>query len=84
MKKNRGHHAPNNMHNDTPSYMGKLNNFEDMKNDMQPRMDDYQQPNSTFSQAGFGTTLDYIGRKDKHLNENASDIKRQDYKGRYS
>jgi hypothetical protein len=84
MKKHKEHGAPNNMHNKTPSYMGKMKNFENMKADMTPHVDDYQQPNSTFSQSQFGNTLEYIERKDKHLNENASDIKRQDYKGRYS
>lgn len=52
--------------------------------DMSPHVEDYQKPESDFSQEGFSKTLEYIERKDKFEKKEASGIKKQAYQGRYS
>lgn len=52
--------------------------------DMKPTVDDYQKPMSTFSQTQFGNTTEYVSRQEKTQSREASDIKKQSYKGRYS
>lgn len=52
--------------------------------DMKPHVSDYQKPMSDYSQEGFSKTLDYIDRRDRFEAREASELKKQDYKGRYS
>ena len=56
----------------------------DAQGDMSPHVKDFQKPMSDFSQAGFSKTLDYVERQDRFQGKEASEIKSQDYKGRYS
>lgn len=52
--------------------------------DMSPHVEDYQKPGSDFSQEGFSKTTEYVERQDAFQKREASDIKKQAYKGRYS
>lgn len=52
--------------------------------DMSPKVKDYQKPMSDFSQSGFSKTLEYVERHDRFDGKEASAIRKQDYKGRYS
>lgn len=52
--------------------------------DMSPHVEDYQAPNSVYSQAGFSKTTEYVERQDKFRNKEARDIGKQGYVGRYS
>jgi hypothetical protein len=52
--------------------------------EMSPKIKDYQKPAKDFSQEGFGKTLEYVERQDAFQGREASDIKKQAYKGRYS
>lgn len=52
--------------------------------DMAPKVDDYQRPSSNYSQEGFNKTTEYIERQDKFVAREASEIRKQAYKGRYS
>lgn len=51
---------------------------------MSPKVDSYQRPESNFSQTGFTRTTEYIERQDAFVAREASEIKKQAYKGRYS
>lgn len=55
-----------------------------MQGDMSPKVEDCQKPMKDFSQEGFSKTLDYIERQDRFQGKEASEIRSQDYKGRYS
>lgn len=61
--------------------MGKLGYSQ---GDMSPHVEDYQRPSGNYSQADFNKTTQYIERQDKFVNKECSQIKKQDYKGRYS
>ena len=52
--------------------------------DMSPKVSDYQKPISNFSQEGFSRTTSYVERQDAFQGKEASEIKKQGYKGRYS
>lgn len=52
--------------------------------DMSPKVKDYQKPSKDFSQEGFSKTLNYVERQDKFQAKEATSIKSQSYKGRYS
>lgn len=52
--------------------------------DMSPKVEDYQRPDSNFSQTGFSRTTEYIERQDAFVAKECSEIKSQAYKGRYS
>ncbi len=52
--------------------------------DMSPKVEDYSKPMSDFSQEGFSKTTDYISRQDAFQKKEASEIRKQSYKGRYS
>ena len=52
--------------------------------DMAPKIKDYQKPASDFSQQGFSKTLEYVERQDRFQAREASELKKQEYKGRYS
>lgn len=52
--------------------------------DMSPKVEDYQKPMSNYSQEGFSKTDQYIERQDAFQSKEASKIKGQGYKGRYS
>lgn len=55
-----------------------------VQGDMSPKVEDYQEPMSNFSQEGFSKTTEYVSRKDAQQSRMASDVKKQAYKGRYS
>jgi len=50
---------------------------------MSPKVENYQRPSSAFAESQPGRTVDYIARQDKKIGAEASQVKRQDYKGRY-
>lgn len=52
--------------------------------EMSPTVEDYQKPMSEYSQKDFNKTTDYISRHNSYESKEASHIKKQDYKGRYS
>ena len=52
--------------------------------DMSPKVEDYQRPLSSYSQEGFSKTTQYIERQNAHKAAEASKVKSQAYKGRYS
>lgn len=52
--------------------------------DMAPHVEDYQKPSRDYSQEGFSKTLEYIERQDAFQGREASEIRRQGYRGRYS
>ena len=51
--------------------------------DMRPDVKDYQRPESAFAENGFSKTTDYVGRKNKFEEREASTLRKQPYKGRY-
>lgn len=51
---------------------------------MAPKVDSYQRPSSAFAEMQPGKTTEYVARQDRMINAEASQVKRQDYKGRYS
>lgn len=61
--------------------MGKAGHTQ---GDMSPMVEDYQKPMKDYSQSGFSKTTEYVERQDAFQAKEASDIKKQDYKGRYS
>lgn len=52
--------------------------------DMKPAVHDMQTPERAYSQRDFSKTTDYIGRQNRRVEKEASEIRKQDYKGRYS
>lgn len=62
----------------------KMNKMGYTQGDMSPHVEDYQKPMNDFSQAGFSRTTDYIERQDAYQGKEATDIRKQAYKGRYS
>lgn len=52
--------------------------------DMSPHVVDYQKPHKDFAEAGFSKTDEYIERQDAFQAREASELKSQAYKGRYS
>lgn len=52
--------------------------------DMSPKVEEYQRPESDFSQTGFSKTDEYIERQDKFQGKMAAGVKKQAYEGRYS
>ncbi len=63
---------------------GKMAKKGYAQGDMSPVVDDMSYKSSMFSQRGFSKTTEYIERQDAHQNAPASDINKQEYKGRYS
>jgi hypothetical protein len=55
-----------------------------IQGEMAPKVEDYQKPASDYSQEGFNKTTEYIERQDAYQSREASQIKSQSYKGRYS
>lgn len=51
--------------------------------DMKPHVKDYQPKMNEYSQKDMNKTLDYIEKRDRIQSKQASQIKSQDYKGRY-
>lgn len=51
--------------------------------DMDVRVKDYQPSEKEFAGAMMGKTNDYIPRKEKQMNREASQVRKQAYKGRY-
>ncbi len=63
-------------------YMGK--GMDSYAKGMDPYVKDYQAPESVYSQKFSDATLDYTKRQDQMMGKEASQIRKQDYKGRYS
>lgn len=55
-----------------------------VQGEMSPTVKDYQMPRTAYAEQDFNKTTQYIERSDKRQNEMASDVRKQDYKGRYS
>jgi hypothetical protein len=51
---------------------------------MSPHVEDYQKPMKDFAESQFSKTLNYVERQDRIQAKEASGIKKQGYKGRYS
>ena len=52
--------------------------------DMSPVVDNYERTLSEFSQKDFNKTTEYVERRNRYDTKQASELKKQDYKGRYS
>lgn len=65
-------------------YKGKMGNKGVNQGDMSPVVDNYERPMSEFSQKDFNKTTEYVDRRNRFDTKQASDLKKQDYKGRYS
>lgn len=52
--------------------------------DMSPKVDDIQRPMKSYPEAGFSKTTDYVSRHDSYEGKEASTVRKQGYKGRYS
>lgn len=64
--------------------MSKMEKKGYVQGDMNPTVEDYQKPMSNYSQEGFSKTTAYEERHNSFDSKEASDIKKQSYKGRYS
>ncbi len=62
----------------------KMNKMGYTQGDMKTHVEDYQRPAKDFAESGFSKTLEYIERNDAYVGKEASEIKKQHYKGRYS
>lgn len=51
---------------------------------MSPHVADYQKPMGCYAESQFGTTLAYEDRHNRFEEREASQVKKQHYKGRYS
>jgi len=51
--------------------------------DMSPDVKDYQRPQSTYAEDGFSKTTQYVERKNKFEEREASKLRKQPYQGRY-
>jgi hypothetical protein len=65
-------------------YKGKMGNKGRDLGNMSPQVDDCQAPKSEFSQDFMNKTTDYIERRNRYDTKEASTVKKQSYKGRYS
>lgn len=61
-----------------------MNKMGYKQGDMSPKVEDYQKPMNDFSQSGFSKTTEYVERQDSFQAKEAAEIRKQDYKGRYS
>ena len=61
-----------------------MKEYGNKQGDMSPTVEDYQKPMKDYSQSGFSQTTKYIDRQDKFVGKESSQIRKQDYKGRYS
>lgn len=61
-----------------------MKEYGNKQGDMSPTVEDYQKPMKDYSQSGFSKTTQYISRQDNFVSKESSQVKRQDYKGRYS
>ena len=52
--------------------------------DMAPHVESCQKPEKDYAERGFSKTTDYVGRKNAQESAAASDLRKQQYKGRYS
>ena len=64
--------------------MEKYGNLGKNQGDMSPKVEDYQRPGSVYSQEGFNSTTEYVARNNARQSSEASEIKKQAHKGRYS
>lgn len=70
-------------HADDGGVEGKMAKKGYAQGDMSPVVDDFQKPDSNYSQRQYSKTTEYIERKNRMGNESASGIEKQAYRGRY-
>ncbi len=63
--------------------MGKMSRKGYDQGDMSPVVENCAMPEKDFSQSPFGKTTEYIERQNKQQSNNASQLRKQDWKGRY-
>lgn len=71
-------------HADDGGMEGKLRGKGDRQGDMAPLVEDFQRPDSNYSQRQFSKTTEYEERHNRMGNESAREIEGQAYRGRYS
>lgn len=64
--------------------MNKMSKKGYVQGEMSPTVEDYQKPMNNYSQEGFSKTTAYEERHNAFNAKEASEIKKQSYKGRYS
>lgn len=52
--------------------------------EMSPKVKDYQKPMKDYSQRDANRTTEYIERQDRQQSDDARQVSKQAYKGRYS
>jgi hypothetical protein len=63
--------------------MAKMNREGYDQGNMSPKVESYQRPSGSLAGNQPGKTVDYIARQNAMVNKEASDVRKQDYKGRY-
>ena len=63
---------------------GKMGHKGYKQGDMSPHVDDMQRPMKNYAEEGFSKTTSYVERHNAFEGKEASQIKKQPYKGRYS
>lgn len=71
-------------HADKGGIEGKMSKKGYAQGDMSPVVDDFQKPDSNYSQRLFSKTTEYQERQNRMGNEAAQDVEKQAYRGRYS
>ena len=66
------------------SHEGKMAHKGYEQGHMTPTVEDFQRPMADYAEHDFSKTTSYIERHNAYEGREAKDIKKQDYKGRYS
>lgn len=64
--------------------MSKMAKKGYVQGDMSPTVENYQKPDSLYSQSFMNQTTDYIARRNSFDGKEAKEVRQQAYKGRYS
>ena len=62
----------------------KMNKAGYTQGDMSPHVEDYQKPMRDYSQRDANMTTEYIERQNRQQGNDASQLEKQPWKGRYS
>ncbi|HEX4374878.1 MAG TPA: hypothetical protein VHZ50_16355 [Puia sp.] len=87
MKEHKGHHMKEHrgqMKDAAESHRGKMAHKGYEQGNMSPEVEDCQRPRSNYAEQDFSKTTSYVERHNKFEGREAADIRKQDYKGRYS
>lgn len=88
MKEHKGHHMKNHkghkMEGAESSHSGHMAHKGLDQGHMAPVVDDYQRPRSNYAEQDFSKTTSYVERHNHYEGKEAADIRKQEYKGRYS